>query len=229
MNIQQDFIPSTNSNRPGTPLVPTHITVHETANTSSGADAASHARYVKGLDAQKRQVSWHYTVDDRQIIQHLPSDEVGWHAGAVGNSRSIGIELCVNQDGDFNKTRAKALELLRFLASEWNIPVAQVVTHQHWTGKNCPANLLTEWPAFKQELVNGVENPLPPVAGQLLEVIVDRLWVYDRLAWEARYTTVSRGELFTIVAEHLVDGARMYELKSGLYITANPQYVKLQN
>lgn len=135
----------------------------------------------------------------------------------------------MNPDGDFNRTRGKALELLQFLANEWNIPVAQVVTHQHWTRKNCPANLLTEWTTFKQELVNGAENPLPPVAGQLLEVIVVRLWVYDRLAWEARYTTVSRRELFTIVAEHLlVDGASMYELKSGLYITGNPQYEKLQ-
>ena len=96
LNIVQDFIPVTNSNRPGTRLAPTHITIHNTDNASPGADAAAHARYVKGADAQARQVSWHYTVDDRVIYQSLPANEVGWHAGP-GNSKSIGIEICMHQ------------------------------------------------------------------------------------------------------------------------------------
>lgn len=47
MNIIQDFIPASNGNRPGYALNPTYITIHETANTSAGANAAMHARYVK--------------------------------------------------------------------------------------------------------------------------------------------------------------------------------------
>lgn len=149
MQITQDFIPVSNRNRPGTRINPTHITVHETANRSRGADAATHARYVKGADAQNRSVSWHYTVDDKQIIQHLPTNEMGWHAGANGNRQSIGIELCVNSDGDFEQTKRNAQWLIRKLMAELNIPISRVVTHQHWTGKNCPSTLLNQWEGFK--------------------------------------------------------------------------------
>ncbi|WP_017728475.1 peptidoglycan recognition protein family protein [Halalkalibacterium ligniniphilum] len=153
MNIKQDLIPTSNRNRPGTRINPTHITIHETANRSRGADAATHARYVKGADAQNRSVSWHYTVDDKQIIQHLPNHEMGWHAGTNGNRQSIGIELCVNSDGDFEKTKANAQWLIRKLMSNLNIPVERVVTHKHWTGKNCPATLLPQFNNFKQGVI----------------------------------------------------------------------------
>ncbi|GAF23176.1 peptidoglycan binding protein [Bacillus sp. JCM 19047] len=148
MELKQDFIPQSNSNRPQTALRPTHITVHETANTSNGANAEMHARYVKGADAQARQVSWHVTVDDTQAIQHLPFNEVGWHAGANGNRQSIGIEICVNRDGNFPQARANAISLVRRLMNELSIGINSVVTHQHWTGKNCPANLLPSWNQF---------------------------------------------------------------------------------
>lgn len=149
MNIKQDLIPKSNRNRPGTKINPTYITVHETANTSTGADAESHARYVKGQAAIDRSVSWHYTADDSVIIQHLPDNERGWHAGN-GNGSSIGIELCVNSDGDFQQTKRNAAALIQRLMKKHNIPLARVVTHKHWTGKNCPARLLNEWNAFKQ-------------------------------------------------------------------------------
>ena len=66
LNIVQDFIPVGNSNRPGRKLTPTAITIHNTDNDSKGANAAAHAKYQKGADARKRQVSWHFTVDDKK-------------------------------------------------------------------------------------------------------------------------------------------------------------------
>ncbi|MED4128855.1 N-acetylmuramoyl-L-alanine amidase [Shouchella miscanthi] len=228
MELKQDFIPQSNSNRPQTALRPTHITVHETANTSNGANAEMHARYVKGADAQARQVSWHVTVDDTQAIQHLPFNEVGWHAGANGNRQSIGIEICVNRDGNFPQARANAISLVRRLMNELSIGINSVVTHQHWTGKNCPANLLPSWNQFIADVRAGTSpEPAPPMEGRLLRVIVDSLWVYNRPDWNARYTTVSRNEVFTIAEQLTVNGSRMYRLKSGLYITANPSYVQL--
>jgi N-acetylmuramoyl-L-alanine amidase CwlA len=138
LNIVQDFIPRTNSNRPGTRLVPTHITIHNTDNASPGADAAAHARYVKGQDAQARQVSWHYTVDDRVIYQSLPANEVGWHSGP-GNSKSIGIEICMHQGMDETAAYDRAALLVAVLAQQNGIAVpANVVQHNHWTGKHCP-------------------------------------------------------------------------------------------
>lgn len=223
MNIIQDFIPTSNSNRPGTSLAPTYITVHETANTSPGADAETHSRYVKGADAQSRQVSWHYTVDDSVIYQHLPTNEVGWHAGSTGNSQSIGIELCVNSDGNFTATRQRGVELIQSLMNQMNIPLSRVVSHQHWTGKNCPANLLSVWNSFIQEVGGSSNDSIGTV-----RVLASSLWVYNRPDWNARYQTVSRDEVFTVVRELVVNGSKMYELRSGLFITANTQYVQFQ-
>ncbi|TSB45334.1 peptidoglycan recognition protein family protein [Alkalicoccobacillus porphyridii] len=169
MNIKMDFLPVSASNRPGRSLTPTYITQHETGNTRAGADAEVHARYIKGADARSRSVSWHYTVDDKQIIQHLPTNEVAWHAGPSGNSQSIGIELCVNSDGDFQKAKENAAWLIQHLMQNLKIPLSRVVTHKHWTGKNCPARLLNEWTEFKNligtvssgPVTGGVEVPAP--------------------------------------------------------------------
>ncbi|WP_437183302.1 N-acetylmuramoyl-L-alanine amidase [Shouchella miscanthi] len=144
MNIIQDFIPASNGNRPGYALNPTYITIHETANTSAGANAAMHARYVKNPTTA---VSWHFTVDDGQTIyQHLPLNENGWHAGdggsGTGNRQSIGIEICVNRDGDFQQAMRNAGQLTRQLMDQFQIPLDRVVAHQHWSGKRCPANII---------------------------------------------------------------------------------------
>ncbi|MFD1064730.1 N-acetylmuramoyl-L-alanine amidase [Oceanobacillus locisalsi] len=225
IDIKQDIIPVSNSNRPQTSLNPSHITVHETANVSIGADAEMHASYVKGENAQAQQVSWHITVDDSQAIQHLPFNEVGWHAGQEGNHTSIGIEICVNQDGDFSEAQGNAITLIQQLMDDLSISINNIVTHQYWTGKNCPANLLNSWEAFINEIQNN--GTPPPAEGQQLRVVAESLWVYDKPDWNARYATVSKGEVFTIVEELTVNGSLMYRLKSGLYITGNTQYVEL--
>ncbi|MBM0064914.1 peptidoglycan recognition protein family protein [Alkalicoccobacillus gibsonii] len=238
MNIKQDFIPKSNRNRPGTKITPTYITEHETANTSKGAGAATHARYVKGQNAIDRSVSWHYTVDHKEIIQHLPDNEMGWHAGATGNRQSIGIELCVNSDGDFNKAKANAAWLVRHLMAKHNIPITRVVSHQFWTGKNCPANLLKEWGSYIALISNTKSAPTAPqvkpvtaggeeshVGSGTVRVKASELWVYDNKDWSARYQKVKAGEVFTVVAEHTVSGSKMLELLSGLFITANSNHV----
>lgn len=108
-----------------------------------------HGRYVKGADARARSVSWHYSVDSREIRQHLPDTERGWHAGS-GNVNSIGIELCVNSDGNWAQTKRRGQQLIAYLMKKWGITLANVETHRAQTGKNCPANLLREgFAAFK--------------------------------------------------------------------------------
>jgi N-acetylmuramoyl-L-alanine amidase len=117
------------------------VTIHNTGNASKGAGAKSHAAYVKGDAAANLPVSWHYTVDEKDIYQHLPDSEDAFHAGdgaGDGNRKSIGIEICMNSDGDLLKATDKAAELTAFLCGKYNIPVENVVQHQKWSGKNCP-------------------------------------------------------------------------------------------
>lgn len=117
-----------------------YITIHETANKDKGADAQRHAT----LQSNGFSASWHYQVDDKQAIQSYPDTVRCWHAGdktGPGNYSSIGIEICVNSDGDFKKAVANAVELVKVLMARHNIPIGNVVQHNKWSGKNCPTNL----------------------------------------------------------------------------------------
>lgn len=140
LEVIVDLIPRTNSNRPGTPLHPSKVTIHNTDNDDPGADAHAHAQYMKGADAQARKVSWHFTVDDHSIYQSLPVDEVGWHAGTQeGNRRSIGIEVCENRGIDQAAANDRAARLTALQLHDLGLdPACDVVQHNNWSGKDCP-------------------------------------------------------------------------------------------
>ena len=115
-SILQEFITAGRPNRPGTAIQPTSITMHNTSNTSPGADAKAHSRFVRETGyymhkGKKNWVSWHYTVDDKMAIQHLPNTEMGWHAGPA-NGSSIGIEVCMHQGISSTATLPTAAQLL---------------------------------------------------------------------------------------------------------------------
>ncbi|MEN4815783.1 N-acetylmuramoyl-L-alanine amidase [Bacillus velezensis] len=160
IKVIQDFIPVGNHNRPGYAMNPVYITVHNTANTAKGANAAMHARYEKNPETP---TSWHFTVDEKEIYQHLPLNENGWHAGdgnrGTGNRKSIGIEICENSDGDFEKAVANAQWLIKKLMKEQGISLANVVPHQHWSGKYCPRKLLDRWDSFKAGISGAPSSP----------------------------------------------------------------------
>ena len=142
VTIIKDFIPQGRRNRPGYPLTPRYITIHDTANTSAGADAKAHASYVKGNAAASIPASWHFTVDDTLIMQHLPLSENGWHAGdgtnGTGNRKSIGIEICENRDGNRSRAEKNAAWLTAKLLRDFSLGLEQVKQHNFWSGKNCP-------------------------------------------------------------------------------------------
>lgn len=141
MNIKQAIIPKDRKRRPGITLKPTHITIHNTGCENVPADNFRRSC----LDpSQDKEVSWHYTVDEKEIIQHIPDNEVAWHAGdRTGNRCSIGIEIC-ERDG----AEEHAIELVRHLMQKHNIPIDRVVTHKSWSGKQCPRLILGHWSEF---------------------------------------------------------------------------------
>lgn len=134
------------------------ITIHETANTARGANAQAHAN----LQSNGFGSTWHYTVDDKEAIQSFPHSVRCWHAGdsrGNGNMNSIGIEICVNSDGNFYKAVQNAAELTKQIMKQEGIPLGSVVQHNHWSGKNCPTNLRNgnkgvSWSDFKR-MVSG--------------------------------------------------------------------------
>ena len=153
--IQTHLIAPGADNRPGGSNPCKYITIHETGNAAKGADAAAHAAYLDSDAGERDLVSWHYTVDDHAIVQHLPDYETAYHAGdgkdGPGNTTSIGIEICVNAGGDFAQAQANAAALVRLLMEEHGIPLDNVVQHNRWNGKDCPKTIRATagaWEAF---------------------------------------------------------------------------------
>lgn len=126
-------------------MTPEYITIHNTANTAS---ALQEVNYLKNNSAA---TSCHIFVDEYQVIQCLPLNRNGWHAGdgvnGTGNRRSIGIEICRSTDYTTERHRQamlNAAEVVCQLRNLYNIPVDHVVQHNYWTGKNCPHRIREE-------------------------------------------------------------------------------------
>jgi len=133
-----------------------YIVIHETANTRKGANANAHARLQ--ASGNSRSASWHYQVDDKEIIQSFSDNAQCWHAGnRKYNQQSIGIEICVNSDGDFKKAVDNAVKLTKYLMDKYNIGVDNVIQHNKTSGKDCPRYLRSgekgvTWGDFKAKL-----------------------------------------------------------------------------
>ncbi|GAA5418064.1 N-acetylmuramoyl-L-alanine amidase CwlH [Paraliobacillus ryukyuensis] len=118
------------------------ITIHQTGNTNAGADAQAHANIQTNMNS--RQASWHYSVDDKEAIQSFPDNVQCWHAtdgGGPGNTTSLSIELCINSDGDYEKTVQNGAELAKELLDKHHLTVNDLRQHHDWYAKNCPAQI----------------------------------------------------------------------------------------
>jgi N-acetylmuramoyl-L-alanine amidase len=70
-------------------------------------------------------------------------------------------------------------------------------------------------------------TPVAPSGTFRIKVITQDLWYYDRPDWNAKKALVHAGDVFTVVETLVVNGSKMYKLKSGTYITASPKYVQV--
>lgn len=161
IEILERIIPENRKNRPLIRMKPEYITIHDTANPAKGADAETHANYLLSDAAASRPVSWHYTVDDKRAVHHIPDDEVAWHAGdgrnGPGNRLSLGVEICENVDGNRDKAEENAAELVAMLMLKYNIQLEKIVQHNKWTGKNCP-HILRHTPGGWINFINEVSK-----------------------------------------------------------------------
>ncbi len=140
-------------------MKPRYITIHSTQNYDG--DAWDHARALERgkLRAPKRRgvnrigyLTWHFTVQQDVVMQHLPTNEQGEHADfdGVGNNYSIGIEMCEHRGNSRAQTLERTAKLCASLMRQYNLPLRSVVPHYHWPRKglktehkNCPHYLMT--------------------------------------------------------------------------------------
>lgn len=149
VRIERDFMsPRSRARRAARSMKPHFITIHSTANPTG--DAASHSRALKR--GAMGSLNWHFTVDQYHAIQHIPLNETGRHAdrGGPGDMYSIGIEMGEVRSHNPIVTWNRSAKLTAVLMKQYNIPLRNVVPHYYWTGKNCPAPLLTNGrPGYK--------------------------------------------------------------------------------
>lgn len=157
LRMSQDMIPPGKMGRwKARSMNPRYITIHSTQNFASSADAAQHSRALKNGALRGNNslgyLTWHFSVDENQVVQHLPVNERGEHADfdGPGNRYSVGIEMCENRGSNRAVTVDRAARLTGILMHAYNIPLRNVVPHYHWPRykykdnphKNCPHFLL---------------------------------------------------------------------------------------
>jgi len=184
MTINKKLCPAGLKNNPNKILTAVKfITIHCTGNYSATANAKSHATYVFG-GSGGNQVSWHYSIDAKEIWQHFNDTQACWHAGdgssGPGNSSSLGLEICVNDKANFKKACENAAWLTAELLKKHKLTVDKVVQHNKWSGKNCPAELRSgawgvTWNDFIAMVKKALDPPAPapaPTPGTLYRVCV---------------------------------------------------------
>lgn len=168
--VIQDFIypDSVTQLRPGTGKVgkkmpggPQYVVIHDTGMTNIGDNADGLNEYIhsQANSPDGRVASWHFSIDDTKTYQHVPTDEVAWHAGdgsaafgttyfntsynawsiGGGNLNGIGIETCINPGNDYELTLKRTAKLTASLLLQYNLGLDRIKQHNDFSGKNCPA------------------------------------------------------------------------------------------
>lgn len=143
---------------------PQYIVVHDTGNTGIGADARSHFSY---FNSGNRGSSADFFVDDREILcVNDYHTNYTWHCGdgygkyGITNGNSVGVEMCINADGDYEKAFANTVRCVRNLMAELGIDAGHVVRHYDASRKVCPGSFAEDnwarWWIFKELLEGGL-------------------------------------------------------------------------
>lgn len=137
-----------------------------------GTNAGSYSWWSQGAGGAN--ISAHYCVDDKEIWQTLEDKWKAIHCGPVrkgnyaadrgcSNSNSIGIEIADHDSIDKNKAVELGIELARYLCKKYNVPIDNVVQHNHVSGKDCPQWIRNnnKWDYIKSEIKRRNDENVP--------------------------------------------------------------------
>lgn len=137
------------------------IVVHNTANDASANNEIAY------MISNNNKVSYHYAVDDVEIVQGIPENRNAWHAGdggsGQGNRKGLAIEICYSKSGGekFDKAEENAAEFIASKLKEKGWGIDKVKKHQDFANKYCPHRTLDYgWERF----LNKVRNYLGEVS-----------------------------------------------------------------
>ena len=138
-------------------MKPIGITIHNTANKASARNE------IEYMHVSNDYRSFHFAVDDEEIVQGELTNMNTWHAGdgetGMGNRQTISIEICLSYCGTrntetpeeykeweehyksrFEKAQQNAAELVAYLLMQygWGFNPSRIYKHQDWSNKYCP-------------------------------------------------------------------------------------------
>ena len=155
-------------------MTPEFIVVHNTAND---ATAQNEIKYMISNDDQ---VSFHFAVDDKEVVQGLPLDRNAWACGdgtnGSGNRKGIQIEICYSKSGGarFENAEKNAAKFIAQLLKERGWGADKVKKHQDFSNKYCPHRTLDKgWASFVnmiKDYLNELNKPVQSTQSSSISV-----------------------------------------------------------
>ena len=142
-------------------MSPSRIVVHNTANDASARNEIAY------MISNNQEVSFHYAVDDKEVVQGIPENRNAWHSGdgehGKGNREGIAIEICYSKSGGdrFIQAEKNAVELIVDILKRYKWDVDKVTKHQDYNGKYCPHRTLDNgWDRFIKMIESKMHSKL---------------------------------------------------------------------
>ena len=151
---------------------PTRVVIHNTANDAPAANEISYMRY------NDLEISFHYAVDDVNIVQGIPENRNAWASGdghCKGNMEGIHIEICYSKSGGkkFDKAEQNAAEFTASLLKKYGWGIDKVTKHRDYDGKYCPHRTLDRgWQRFLSMVKRYMEPAKAPVASKFTPYLI---------------------------------------------------------
>lgn len=172
-------------------MTPEFIVVHNTANDASAQNEVTY------MVSNNNQVSFHFAVDDKEIVQGLPLDRNAWACGdganGKGNRKGIQIEICYSKSGGarFENAEKNAAKFIAQLLKERGWGVDKVKKHQDFSNKYCPHRTLDKgWASF----VNMVKDYLNELNKPAQTTQTSSIYVGDKVKVKSTATHYATGQ-----------------------------------
>ena len=143
MKVVQNLVPSSKySIKCPYSMTPEFIVVHNTANDAIARNEVAY------MISNNNKVSFHYAIDDKEIVQGIPENRNTWHAGdgahGQGNRKGLSIEICYSKSGGqrFIEAEKLAAKFIAHKLKEKGWGIDRVKKHQDFSGKYCPHRTL---------------------------------------------------------------------------------------
>lgn len=164
-------------------MTPTRIVIHNTANDASAANEIAY------MLSNNKETSFHFAVDDKEIVQGISLDRNAWHAGdgnGKGNREGIAIEICYSKSGGerFEAAQKNAAELTAKLLADYGWGLDRVTKHADYANKHCPHRTLDDygWDNFLnlvKSFMGAETDPVPapsPAPIQSKPSVIYQIW-----------------------------------------------------